>query len=93
MLNSKFGIFTVSIALLWIMRSTFEGVSPMYENVDQTLGCTSMQAFRQTTLPMSKNGILAGGVITWLKWIWEFWAALVVAGATRMKADTLPVSL
>jgi molybdate transport system permease protein len=42
---------------------------------------------------MSKNGLLAGGIITWSKGIGEFGAALMVAGATRMKTETLPISL
>ncbi len=86
--------FAVNISfMLRIMRSTFEGISPRYENVAQTLGCTPMQAFLQTTLPMSKNGLMAGGIITWSKGIGEFGAALMVAGATRMKTETLPISL
>lgn len=86
--------FAVNISfMLRILRSTFEGISPRYEYVAQTLGCTPTQAFLRTTLPMSKNGLLAGGVITWSKGIGEFGAALMVAGATRMKTETLPISL
>ncbi|MEA3323639.1 MAG: ABC transporter permease [Euryarchaeota archaeon] len=86
--------FTVNISfMLLIMRSTFEGISPRYEYVAQTLGCNPMQAFLQTTLPMSKNGLIAGGIITWCKGIGEFGAALLLAGAIRMKTETLPISL
>jgi molybdate transport system permease protein len=57
--------FTVNISLmLRIMRSTFEGINPRYEHVAQTLGCTPFQAFLKTTLPLAKNGTLAGSVIT-----------------------------
>jgi molybdate transport system permease protein len=42
---------------------------------------------------MSTNGLLAGSVITWSKGIGEFGAALMLAGATRMKTETLPISL
>nr|QNO41268.1 hypothetical protein DJHEEBEO_00002 [Methanosarcinales archaeon ANME-2c ERB4]QNO47215.1 hypothetical protein ADAEDOLL_00021 [Methanosarcinales archaeon ANME-2c ERB4]QNO47311.1 hypothetical protein JBNABBKG_00004 [Methanosarcinales archaeon ANME-2c ERB4] len=79
--------------MLLIMRSTFRGISPRYEYVAQTLGCNPIQAFLQTTLPMSKNGLIAGGIITWSKGIGEFGAALMLAGATRMKTETLPISL
>lgn len=86
--------FTVNISLmLRIMRSTFEGINPRYENVAQTLGCTPFQAFMKTTLPMSKNGILAGSVITWSRGMGEFGAVLILAGATRMKTETLPIAL
>ena len=42
---------------------------------------------------MAVNGLLAGAVITWAKGIGEFGAALMIAGATRMKTETLPISL
>ncbi|MGM0770959.1 MAG: ABC transporter permease [Halobacteriota archaeon] len=86
--------FTVNISLmLRIMRSTFEGINPRYEYVAQTLGCTPFQAFMRTTLPLSKNGILAGSVITWSRGMGEFGAVLILAGATRMKTETLPIAL
>ncbi|SFM23846.1 ABC transporter permease [Methanolobus profundi] len=86
--------FTVNISLmLRIMRSTFEGIDPRYEYVAQTLGCTPFQAFMRTTLPLSKNGILAGSVITWSRGMGEFGAVLMLAGATRMRTETLPISL
>lgn len=86
--------FTVNISLmLRIMRSTFEGINPRYEHVAQTLGCTPFQAFMKTTLPLAKNGILAGSVITWSRGMGEFGAVLMLAGATRMKTETLPIAL
>ena len=86
--------FTVNISLvLRIMRSTFEGINPRYEHVAQTLGCTPFQSFMRTTLPLSKNGILAGSVITWSRGMGEFGAVLMLAGATRMRTETLPIAL
>ncbi len=86
--------FAVNVSLmLRIMRSTFEGINPRYEHVAQTLGCTPFQAFFRTTLPLSKNGMLAGSVITWSRGMGEFGAVLMLAGATRMKTETLPIAL
>ncbi len=79
--------------MLRILRSAFESVSPRYEYVAQTLGCSTAQAFRRVTLPMARNGLLAGSIITWSKAIGEFGAALMVAGAIRLKTETLPISL
>ena len=76
-----------------VLRSTFQGINPRYEHVARTLGCTDAQAFWRVTLPMSKNGLVAGSVITWCRGIGEFGAALMVAGATRMQTETLPISL
>ncbi|HII06005.1 MAG TPA: ABC transporter permease subunit [Methanotrichaceae archaeon] len=79
--------------MLRVMRSTFEGISPRYEYVAKTLGCTDAQALWRVTLPMASNGLLTGSVITWSKGIGEFGAVLMLAGATRMKTETLPTSL
>lgn len=79
--------------MLRVTRSTFLSVNPRYEHVAKTLGCTDAQAFWRVTLPMAWNGLLAGAVITWSKGIGEFGAALMLAGATRMKTETLPLSL
>jgi len=86
--------FFVNVPFMFrILRGTFQGINPRYEHVAETLGCTEAQAFWRVTLPMSKNGLMAGSVITWSKGIGEFGAALMVAGATRMKTETLPISL
>lgn len=76
-----------------VLRSTFMSISPRYEYVARTLGCSEFQAFIKVTLPMAKNGFFAGTVITWSRAIGEFGAALMVAGATRMKTESLPVAV
>jgi molybdate transport system permease protein len=76
-----------------IMRSTFQGINPRYEHVAKTLGCTESRAFWKVTLPMAKNGLVASSAITWAKGIGEFGAVLMLAGATRMKTETLPVAV
>jgi len=76
-----------------IMRSTFHSINPRYENVAKTLGCTHSRAFWKVTLPMAKNGLVASSAITWAKGIGEFGAVLMLAGATRMKTETLPIAV
>ena len=76
-----------------VMRSTFQGINPRYEYVAQTLGSTEGGAFWRVTLPMARNGLMAGSIITWCRGIGEFGAALMVAGSTRMQTETLPISL
>lgn len=76
-----------------ILRSTFEGINPRYEHVARTLGCTDSRTFWKVSLPMAKNGVVAGAIITWCRGIGEFGAALMVAGATRMATETLPISI
>ena len=76
-----------------IMRSTFDGINPRYEHVAKTLGYTHSGAFWKVSLPMAKNGLLASTAITWAKGMGEFGAVLMLAGATRMKTETLPIAV
>jgi len=76
-----------------IMHSTFEGINPRYEHVAKTLGHTHGETFWKVTLPMAKNGVLASAAITWAKGMGEFGAVLMLAGATRMKTETLPIAV
>jgi molybdate transport system permease protein len=79
--------------MIRILRSAFSTVNPRYEYVAKTLGCTDTGAFFHVTLPMSRHGLLAGTVITWSKAMGEFGAVLMVAGATTMRTETLPIAL
>ncbi len=79
--------------MIRVMKSTILSVNPRLEFIARTLGCTPALAFWKITLPLSKNGIIAGTVITWARALGEFGAALMLAGATRFRTETLPISL
>lgn len=79
--------------MIKVLKSTIADINPRLEFVGRTLGCSQWQAFFKITLPLAKNGLIAGIVITWARAIGEFGAALMLVGATRMKTETLPVSL
>jgi molybdate transport system permease protein len=79
--------------MIRITRSAFAVISPRYEHVARTLGCSEWSAFRQVTLPLAAKGLVAGLIITWSKSIGEFGAVLLLAGATTMKTETLPIAV
>ncbi|NMB78084.1 MAG: molybdate ABC transporter permease subunit [Methanomicrobiales archaeon] len=79
--------------MIRIMRSSFAAINPRYEHVARTLGCTDTGTFLQVSLPMARHGIIAGTVITWSKAMGEFGAVLMLAGATMMRTETLPIAL
>ncbi len=79
--------------MLRVMRGAFDDVDPRLEFVARTLGCSRGQSFVRVTLPLAKNGLIAAAIITWARALGEFGAALMLAGATRLKTETLPVSL
>ncbi len=86
--------FTVNISsMIRVMKATFSSINPRYEHVARTLGCTRFQAAAKVLLPMSRQGLIAATAIAWSKGIGEFGAVIMIAGSTRMKTETLPISL
>ena len=79
--------------MIRIMRSGFSAINPRFEHVAKTLGCTEAGAFFQVALPMARHSLLAGSVITWSKAMGEFGAVLMLAGATTLRTETLPIAL
>ncbi|MFA7694927.1 MAG: ABC transporter permease [Methanoregula sp.] len=79
--------------MIRILKSSFLAINPRYENVAKTLGCTETGAFVQVTLPLARPGLVAGTTITWAKSMGEFGAVLMLAGATMMRTETLPIAL
>jgi NifC-like ABC-type porter len=85
--------FIITPYMVRVLQTTIADINPRLEFVARTLGCTQWQAFYKITLPLAKNGIIAGLVISWARAIGEFGCSLMVAGATRMSTETLPVAL
>ncbi len=86
--------FTVVVALaVRLLKSTFDSINPRYEQVGRTLGCSKAQVFLRVVLPLAKNGLIAAAVLTWARAIGEFGATVTLAGATKMKTETLPVAI
>ncbi len=74
-------------------RAAFEAVNPRYERAAQTLGLSPFQVFIRVVLPMARPGLLAGTILAWARALGEFGATLMVAGATRFRTATLPISV
>ncbi|MDD4754026.1 MAG: ABC transporter permease [Desulfitobacteriaceae bacterium] len=79
--------------MIKIIYTSFISVSPRMEFVARGLGYNQLETFVKITLPLARQGILAAIIITWAKALGEFGAALMLAGATRLKTETLPLSL
>jgi molybdate transport system permease protein len=86
--------FTVITALaVRLLKSTFDGIDPRYEQVGRTLGCSKLKAFIRVTMPLARNGLIASAILTWARAIGEFGATVTLAGATKMKTETLPTAI
>lgn len=72
------------------IKAAFDDVSPRYEEVARTLGCTHFQAFFHVSLPLARNGILAGAIMTWARAVSEFGPILIFCTASE-KTAVLPI--
>lgn len=74
-------------------RTAFEGVNSRLELAARTMGLSDRAVFFRITLPLARQGIITGTVLAWARALGEFGATLMIAGATRFKTATLPVSV
>ncbi len=75
------------------LRAAFESVDRRYELAGMTLGLSPFRVFLRVTLPLARYGLLSGVILAWARALGEFGATLMVAGATRFKTTTLPISV
>jgi len=83
----------ISALLVRLMKPVFENIDPRYAKISRTLGYTESQSFLHVTLPLAKNGIFAGAALAWARAMGEFGATVTLAGATRMKTETLSIAM
>ncbi len=76
-----------------LLKSTYDSIDPRYEQVGRTLGCSKPEAFFRITMPLAKNGLISACILTWARAIGEFGATVMLAGATAMKTETLPIAI
>ncbi|WP_252250433.1 ABC transporter permease [Clostridium sp. ZBS13] len=79
--------------MIKILKVTFESINPKLEFVARTLGYSSCESFFKVTLPLARNGVISGVIIVWTSALGEFGTALMLAGAIRMKTETLPAAI
>jgi molybdate transport system permease protein len=86
-------ITVISALAVRLLKSTFDGIDPRYEQVARTLGCSQPEAFFRVTLPLARDGLIASAILTWARAIGEFGATVMLAGATAMRTETLPTAI
>ena len=86
------GVVVFGIAVN-VIKIVFDSVGSEYEEIARTLGATKIQAFFKVLLPLSKKGIIAAFFLAFARAIGEFGASVMLAGATTMKTETLPIAI
>lgn len=83
------------VSVSYCIRSTkasFDDVDRRLEKVAQTLGCSEWQAFRRVSLPLARNGLIAGGVMAWARAIGVFGPLMVFVG-TGPRVQVMPTNM
>lgn len=74
-------------------KTAFDDVDCRYENVALTLGCTRWGSFRRVSLPLARNGILAGGILTWARAFGLFGPLMIFVGSFRGRTEVLSTTI
>ena len=70
-------------------KSAFDEVDRQVENVALLLGCTHCGSFFRVSLPLAKNGIVAGAILTWARAFGIFGPLMIFVGSFRGRTEVL----
>jgi len=73
-------------------KASFDSVNREVEQVALTLGCTRWGAFRRVSIPLARNGLIAGGIMAWARAIGVFGPLMVFVG-TSPRVQVMPTTL
>ncbi|QCO18936.1 ABC transporter permease subunit (plasmid) [Azospirillum brasilense] len=85
--------FVSTAVVVRTATAAFRSVDRSCAIAAQSLGASPWTVFWRVELPLAARGIAAGAVLAWARALGEFGATLMVAGATRMKTETLPMAV
>jgi len=81
-------VFTMPY-MVRVLVAVITNLEPGYEEASRTLGAPAFTTFRNITLPLIKNGLLAGAIMVFTRSLGETGATVVVMGLVR----TIPVTI
>ena len=74
-------------------KSAFDEIDRRVENVALTLGCGHWGAFAHVTLPLARNGIIAGAILTWARAFGIFGPLQIFVGSFRGRTEVLSTAI
>jgi molybdate transport system permease protein len=78
--------------LVRAVRLAFEGLDPRLNQVARSLGAGPVDAFLSVSLPLARNGVIAGMVLAFARGLGEFGATLMFAGS-RFETRTMAIEV
>lgn len=73
------------------IKTSFESINPQLELRGLTLGLNPLEVFFKITLPLAKNGIISGLLLSFARSIGEFGATITFVGNIQGKTQTIPM--
>jgi molybdate transport system permease protein len=74
-------------------RGAFESINKNLTNASLSLGASKFYTFKKVLLPLAKNGIYTGMIMTWARALGEFGATSMVAGCIPFRTETMTVAI
>ena len=71
--------YVASPFMILASQSAFESVDESYENIARVLGKTRFETFYRISVPLAKNGIVTGFILSWIRAVGEFGATMMMA--------------
>ncbi|MBN2010517.1 molybdate ABC transporter permease subunit [candidate division KSB1 bacterium] len=84
------------VAAPFFIKTVRESISAIPENLFEAAASLRASRFftlRAMIIPLSKNGIIAGLILTWARALGEFGATSMVAGCIPMKTETMTLAI
>ncbi len=75
------------------VRTAFDAVPDEVIGVARTLGYRPLEVLFRVVLPASSRGVAAAAILGFARALGEFGASVMVAGATRLKTETIPIAI
>ncbi|MCK5241747.1 molybdate ABC transporter permease subunit [bacterium] len=82
-------LFVAGPFLIKSSRQAFEAVNKNVTQASRCLGASEFHTFRKVLLPLARNGIYAGMIMTWARALGEFGATSMVAGCIPGRTETM----
>jgi len=71
--------YVASPFMILASEMAFESYDESLERVSRVLGKTRLQTFAQVSLPLAKNGIIIGSIMSWVRAVGELGATMMLA--------------
>ena len=86
-------IFVAAPFFIRAAKAGFAGVDPRLEQISATLGESTAGTFWRVTLPLARNALIGGAILTWTRSLGEFGATILFAGNFTGRTQTMPLAI